>query len=82
MAEEGQSEAGIALMREGLAAFQVTGAELGLTQFLALLAKMHGRVGRKEESLALLSEAFTVGEKNKEGYYTAELYRLKGELVA
>jgi hypothetical protein len=44
-----------------------------------------GRAYRKgeqvEEGLTVLAEAFTHAEKSGEGFYEAEVYRLKGELL-
>jgi predicted ATPase len=42
LAEQGQGEEGIAQMRQGLAAYRATGAELERTYYLALLAEAHG----------------------------------------
>ena len=57
LAEQGQGEEGIAQMRQGLAAWQATGAELGRPHFLALLAEAYGNVGQAEEGLHVLAEA-------------------------
>ena len=81
LAEQGQREEGIAQMRQGLAAWQATGAELGRPYYLALLAEAYGKAGQREEGLALLTEALTVINKTEERWWEAELYRLKGELL-
>ncbi len=52
LAEQGQGEEGIAQMRQGLAAYRATGAELWRPYFLALLAEAYGKVGQPEEGLA------------------------------
>src|SRR5437899_9179600 len=74
-------EEGIAQLQQGLTAFQVIGTEVGRPRYLALLAEAYGRVGRAEEGLGLLADAVATVEKTGEGYYEAELYRLKGELA-
>jgi predicted ATPase len=38
-------------------------------------------MGRAEEGLAVLAEALTMGNKNSEHWWDAELYRLKGTLT-
>jgi len=81
LAEQGQVEEGIAQMRQGLAAYRATGAELQRPSFLALLAEAHRKVGQMEEGLAVLAEALAQVEKTGERYYEAELYRLKGTLT-
>jgi predicted ATPase len=80
-AEQGQIEEGITQIRQGLIAYQATGAELWLPYFLALLAETHGKVGQAEEGLTALAEALTVVDKTGERMYEAELYRLKGMLT-
>ncbi len=81
LAEQGQGEEGIAQMRQGLASWQSTGAELYRSYWLALLAEAYGKTGQVEEGLAVLAEALDIVHKNGERYYEAELYRLKGELI-
>jgi predicted ATPase len=81
LAEQGQTEEGIMQMREGLAAYRATGAELARSHFLALLAEMHGKVGQAEEGLILLAEALDVVHRTGEHWWEVELYRLKGELL-
>jgi class 3 adenylate cyclase/predicted ATPase len=81
LAEQGQLEEGIAQMHQGLTAWQATGAELARPYFHVLLAEAYGKVGRAQEGLALLAEALLLVEKNKDRFYEAELYRLKGQLT-
>jgi class 3 adenylate cyclase/predicted ATPase len=81
LAEQGQEEEGIAQMRQGLAAYRATGAELLRSCFLALLAEAYGKAGQAEEGLSMLAEALTVVDRNEEHLWEAELYRLKGQLT-
>jgi predicted ATPase len=81
LAAEGQGEAGMAQMRQGLAAHRATGAEEHRPFFLALLAEAYGRAGQVEEGLSVLTEALAAVDKTGEHVYEAELYRLKGELL-
>ena len=81
LAEQGQAEEGIAQIRQGLAAYQATGAECTRPYYLALLAEAYGKVGQAEEGLTVLAEALAIVDKNGERWYEAELYRLKGELT-
>ncbi len=80
LAEQGQAEAGVAQIRQGLAAYRATGAEAARPYYLALLAEVYGKVGQVEEGLNALAEALAMVDKTEERYYEAELYRLKGEL--
>jgi TOMM system kinase/cyclase fusion protein len=81
LAAQGRGEEGIAQMRRGHDAWQATGAELDRPYFLVLLAEAYGKVGQIEAGLVLLAEASAVVDKG-ERYWEAELYRLKGELLA
>jgi len=81
LAALGQGEAGMAQMRQGLAAHRATGAEEHRPFFLALLAEACGRAGQVEEGLSVLTEALAAVDKTGERVYEAELYRLKGELL-
>jgi predicted ATPase len=81
LAEQGQVEEGIAQIYQCLDTSRATGAKLGRSHFLALLAEAHGKVGQAEEGLSALSEALTWVDQSGERFYEAELYRLKGELV-
>jgi class 3 adenylate cyclase/predicted ATPase/DNA-binding IscR family transcriptional regulator/ribosomal protein L40E len=73
---------GIAEIREGLAAVRAGEAELALPWVLALLAEALRNESRAEEALNVLTEALAVSSKNGVQLYDAEIYRLKGELLA
>jgi predicted ATPase len=81
LVEQGQGEAGIAQMCQGLAAYRAMGTEIAQTGHLAWLAEAYGKVGRGEEGLILLIEALVFVDKTGERVHEAELYRLKGELT-
>jgi predicted ATPase len=78
---QGQREEGIAQMRQGLAAWQATGQELGRLSLLALLAEMYGKVGQAELGLSVIAEALALMDKTGERHQEAELCRLQGELL-
>ncbi|MEH6579324.1 MAG: adenylate/guanylate cyclase domain-containing protein [Amphritea sp.] len=80
LAEQGQYEAGIGQIREGLTAYEATGAESLRPYFLGLLAESLGRAGRIREALEELAKALALVNKSGERYYEAELHRLTGEL--
>ena len=81
LSERRQAKEGIAQLRQGIAAWRATGAELNCTEFLALLAGAYAKVGQTEEGLTVLAEALDLIEKTGERYHEAELYRLEGELL-
>jgi len=76
-----QQEEAIEQMRHGLAALQATGTELVRPHFLALLAEALGKAGQPDEGLRVLEEALGRARHSGEGYYEAELYRIKGEVL-
>jgi tetratricopeptide (TPR) repeat protein len=81
LVEHGQPVEGIALIHQGLAAWQTAGQQLGRPHYLALLAEAYGRAGQVEDGLSALEEALAVAHTNGDCVHEAELYRLKGELL-
>jgi predicted ATPase len=80
LAEQGQKEAGIAQMRDGLAAFRATGGEVRLPYYLTLLAEACGKAGQAADGLMLVADALALSEGKGERWRDVELHRLKGEL--
>jgi predicted ATPase len=78
---QGQGEAGIAQMRQGLAAYRATGSAAGMAGYLAQLAEAYGQVGQAGEGLHLLAEALAVVDTTGGRVCEAELHRLQGELL-
>jgi predicted ATPase len=68
-------------MRQGMAAWRATGAEVDRPYFLALLVEEHGKVDQTEEALSVLAEALALVPRSGDRYWEAELHRLKGEML-
>lgn len=81
LAEQGESEAGLVQLRQGLAAFEATGAKTAMSYFLAMLVEAYSTVGQPEQGLTVLVEVWNIVNKNEEHWYEAELHRLEGELM-
>jgi predicted ATPase/DNA-binding winged helix-turn-helix (wHTH) protein len=81
LAAQGQGEAGLARMIQGLGDYETTGASLHRPYFLALVAEVQARVGQVPAGLRTLTDACKVVHDTGERVYEAELYRLKGELL-
>jgi len=81
LAQQGQTEQGIAELRAGLDAQFATGAILFRPLFLSFLADACMTAGRFEEGLATVAEAMAIVENTGERYNDAELHRLKGDLI-
>jgi predicted ATPase/DNA-binding XRE family transcriptional regulator len=80
LVEQGQGEEGMAQIRQGLAAWRETGAELAWHYFSGLLAEAHIKMGQVKEGLVVVDEALAAVPKSGR-FWEAELYRLKGELL-
>jgi predicted ATPase len=81
VAAQGQREAGLAYLRQGLTAMDATGSELLRPYYLALLAAVYGDIGQPTAGQAILAEAWALVDKNGERWYAAELHRLQGALL-
>jgi predicted ATPase len=80
LAMQGQRVQGIALMRQGMAAWQAIGVALLRPWILAMLAEAYGAEGQASEGLRELAEASAIVNSTAERFWEAELYRLTGEL--
>jgi len=56
-----------------------TGTAMGRSFYLALLADIHCRVGKADESRRLVAEGLERAERGGERFWHAELYRVKGD---
>jgi predicted ATPase len=81
LADQGQSEQGLAETCRGLAAWRSTGAGLVQPYWLALVAEAYRKAGQPTEGLTALAEALALVDNDGQRYYEAELYRLKGDLL-
>jgi predicted ATPase len=81
LAKQGQTEKGLAQIRQGIADYQATGAGVGRSHQLASLAEVYGQAGQVEEGLAILAETLDTVNRTGERFYEAEVHRLKGELL-
>jgi class 3 adenylate cyclase/predicted ATPase len=81
LAMQGQGEAGLAQLRQGMAAILATGQTLTQPVCLVLLAEAAGHASQVDEGLHLLGEALTAFEASGRGDLRAEAYRLKGALL-
>jgi predicted ATPase len=78
---QGQGEAGIAQLRQGMAVVLATGQTLSQPHWLILLAEAAGSTGHIAAGLGLLAEALTAFEASGRGDMLAEAYRLQGEFL-
>ncbi len=76
-----QGEAGLVQLREGLAAWRATGAELFVPLLLGAVAQGYSQGGQAQDGLRVVAEALAMVEKTEERWNEADLYRLKGTLT-
>jgi predicted ATPase len=81
LAIQGQGEEGMARVRQGLAAFRATGAELAVPYLCTLLADVSAHLDHPEDGLQALAEAHTLVEQHEERWWEAEIHRLRGVLL-
>jgi predicted ATPase len=81
LAMQGQGEAGMAQVRQGIAAYRATGAALLVPYYCTLLAEVSAHLGHTVDSLQALAEAHTLVEQHEERWWEAEIYRLRGVLL-
>jgi predicted ATPase len=78
---QGEEEAGLMPLYQGLAAILATGQTLAQPFCLVLLAEVAVQVGQIEEGLRLVAEALAAFQNSGRGDLLAEAYRLQGVLL-
>jgi class 3 adenylate cyclase/predicted ATPase len=82
LADEGQIDEGIMQTRGGMAGLEGAGAALLLPFYQTLLAETFVGLGKIEEGLAVVKEGMDIIERGEEHVWAADLYRVKGDLLA
>jgi predicted ATPase len=77
---QGQGEAGIAQVRQGITAWQATGAVVTVPYLYTVLAEVYAHMGHTEDGLQALAEAHTLVERLQERWWEAEICRLRGAM--
>jgi class 3 adenylate cyclase/predicted ATPase len=78
---QGQGEAGLAQVHQGIAAHRATGAVLFVPYFCTMLADVCDHLGHTADGLQALAEAHTLVEQQEERWWEAEVCRLRGVLL-
>jgi predicted ATPase len=81
VAMQGQSEAGMAQVRQGITALRATGSVLFVPYLCTLLADSAAHLGHLADGLQALAEAHTLVEQQEERWWEAEICRLRGVLL-
>jgi predicted ATPase len=80
-AAQTQDVEGLGQASHGVSAWRQTGAVILVPTFLSLLAEAHGVVGQPDAGLAALAEAISVADTTGESWWSAELHRVRAELL-
>jgi len=81
LVEQGQKEAGIMQMLEGMAVRRATAAAVrDETYYAVLLGEAYMKAGQSVEGLNTVTGAIAKASRTQSRTYEAELYRIKGEL--
>jgi len=81
LAMQGQGEAGMAQVRQGIASMRATGQATVIPYFCTLLPEISTHLGHTADGLQALAEAHTLVEQHEERWWEAEVYRLRGVLL-
>jgi predicted ATPase len=82
IAKNGDSNRGIPLVIDAIAALRATQSPLFIPYLLGLLADAHTEAGHHAEAIKVAEEGIAIAKATGERFYIAELYRLHGELCA
>jgi TOMM system kinase/cyclase fusion protein len=81
LALQGESEAGLVQVRQGIAAWRATGAAMLVPYYGTLLADVAAHAGHTADGLQVLAEAYALVEQQEERWWEAEVCRLRGVLL-
>ena len=81
-AENGERDRGFALLTEATAALRAMQSLAFVPYLLGLLADARIKAGYQSEAMKAVKEGIAMAEASGERFYSAELYRLHGELLA
>ncbi len=71
----------VSQVSEGMDLAASTGAQLGFTCLIGMLAEAQQLVGRYEDALETLKTGIAMSVQTQQPYWDAELYRMKGEMI-
>jgi predicted ATPase len=81
LALQGQGEAGLAQLCQGIAAWRATGAAVGGPYRCTVLADVADCLGHPADGLQALAEAHTLVERQEDRWWEAEVCRLRGVVL-
>jgi class 3 adenylate cyclase/predicted ATPase len=82
LAQSGNPQRGIEVMREAMAGAQTNADRTNRTFYLGHVAAANTRMGEVQTGLAMLDQAFEIMETVNERFFEAELHRLQGTMLS
>ena len=82
VAENGELEKGLALATQAIVEMQLIQSRHFLPYLLGLLADVHFKAGHEAAATKAVQDGLATAEATGECFYNAELFRLRGELLA
>jgi len=82
IAENGDLDRGLALATQAIATMRAIRSRHFLVYLLGLVADVHLRAGHHAEAMKAAEEGLAMADAAGERFYSAELHRLRGELLA
>ena len=79
--EQGEGDAGLALVKQGFAEFLDTGALMDRPRWLSVLAETHAACRRPQAGLQAVEQGLSVARRSGERFYEARLLGLRGDLL-
>jgi class 3 adenylate cyclase/tetratricopeptide (TPR) repeat protein len=81
LAQSGDPQRGIELMREAIAAAESTGVRTRRTLYFGHVASAHASLGQPAAGLDLLDEAIQTADATEERFFEAELFHRRGKIL-
>jgi transcriptional regulator with XRE-family HTH domain/tetratricopeptide (TPR) repeat protein len=81
LVEQGQAEAGMHQIHQGLDVYRKIGSVASTAAYIIDLSRAYATIGQEREAISVLSEALAEVEASEHQTWVAEVYRFKGELL-
>ena len=82
LVRKGQVHEGGAYLQEGVGKWRSMGAERSMPDHSVLLAECYWKAGQFDEAIRSIEDGLAIRKKTGDSVYAAELYRVKGEVLA
>lgn len=81
LSEQGEADAGLAQLEQGLTEFLNTGALMDRPRWLSVLAEAHVKCNQPEAGLRAVAQALAIVQESGERFYEARLLGLQGDIL-